>query len=288
MRVEQLGKYQLVQHLASGGMASVYLARVTGPGGFERHIVLKTLRAEGAADPSLVPMFLDEARLAASLHHRNIAQVFDVGIDNGTYFLAMEYVTPVRVEWSVGECERPVRVECSAAERELPPEVNVSPTLPHAMPRARGWVWAVVTGTLLAAGTFAWIVILPPAEPATVPHASSEPAAPIRTSPPAAAPARPSPAPVAAPAASTEITLHVTTEPVGATVVLEGVRLGTTPFTARMPFRSKPAWLKVRRRGSVATKTQVVLDRDVTWFVRLRAARSAERALRDLPGEVDQ
>ncbi|MDQ3365585.1 MAG: serine/threonine protein kinase, partial [Myxococcota bacterium] len=92
MRVEQLGKYQLVQHLASGGMASVYLARVTGPGGFERHVVLKTLRADGVADPSLVPMFLDEARLAALLHHRNIAQVFDVGSDKGTYFLAMEYV----------------------------------------------------------------------------------------------------------------------------------------------------------------------------------------------------
>ncbi|MBL9016734.1 MAG: serine/threonine protein kinase, partial [Myxococcales bacterium] len=67
MRAERLGKYQLVSHLASGGMASVYLARVSGPGGFQRHVVLKTLRTRHLADDTLVPMFLDEARLVAAL-----------------------------------------------------------------------------------------------------------------------------------------------------------------------------------------------------------------------------
>jgi serine/threonine protein kinase len=89
---ERLGKYEVVGHLATGGMASVYLARLCGLGGFERHVVLKTLRSEDVADPALVPMFLDEARVVATLHHQHIAQVFEVGEDSGTYFLAMEYV----------------------------------------------------------------------------------------------------------------------------------------------------------------------------------------------------
>ncbi len=90
--VERLGKYELLSHLATGGMASVYLARVTGLGGFERHVVLKTLRAAGLADPSFVGMFLDEARLVATLHHQHVAQVYEVGVTDGTYFLAMEYL----------------------------------------------------------------------------------------------------------------------------------------------------------------------------------------------------
>ncbi|CAN5910006.1 hypothetical protein BH11MYX3_BH11MYX3_31090 [soil metagenome] len=551
MRVEQLGKYQLIQHLASGGMASVYLARVSGPGGFERHVVLKTLRTQGLVDPSLVPMFLDEARLAASLHHQHIAQVFDVGSEDGTYYLAMEYVhgetlrlvmeaalatdrtlplgfgvtvlcaaaaglhhahercgpggaplgivhrdvTPSnlivsydgsiklidfgiakateqathtrtgfikgkvgymapeqirgypvdrrtdvfalgvlayevltlrrafagnsqfdslertvhsdlalptkvvpgfppeledvimtaleidpddrysnadqmrrdlarvaeRLDLPIGEpvvlavldtlfgsrpepwmgsaapgrgvseqsgarsvplvarpeldlargtgetdaiddddesttvpggrtsedmvtnrvetiepvaialplpapqLETPVPVEAPFAEPVAAPPVT--PSLPVARPRARGWAWALVVGTLLAAATFLSIVrIFAPAEHAAVPRVSTEPSAPPRASTPV--PVRRS-APAVAPA--TEITLHVTTEPVGATVVLDGVRLGTTPFTAKLPVRSKPAWLKVRRRGSIPTKTQVSLERDVTWSVQLRA-----------------
>ena len=92
MDVERLGRYEVVRHLAHGGMASVYLARVSGIGGFERHVVLKTLREDAIADDSLVPMFLDEARLVATLHHQHIAQVFDVGHEGNTYYLAMEYV----------------------------------------------------------------------------------------------------------------------------------------------------------------------------------------------------
>ena len=91
--VERLGRFELVSHLASGGMAKVFLARVAGLAGFERHVVLKTLRKEDIPDESYVGMFLDEARLAASLHHQHVAQVYDVGCTpDGTYFLAMEYI----------------------------------------------------------------------------------------------------------------------------------------------------------------------------------------------------
>jgi eukaryotic-like serine/threonine-protein kinase len=93
MRPERLGRYELLRHLASGGMARVYLARATGPGGFARHVVIKTIPPERRDDAQFIAMFLDEARLIATLHHQHIAQVFEVGRDDqGTYYLAMEYV----------------------------------------------------------------------------------------------------------------------------------------------------------------------------------------------------
>ena len=88
----KLGRYQIVKHLANGGMAQVLLARATGIEGFERHVVVKRIHTERAEDPVFVKMFLDEARLAAQLHHNNIVQVHDIGKERGEYFFAMEYV----------------------------------------------------------------------------------------------------------------------------------------------------------------------------------------------------
>src|SRR5689334_16685493 len=88
----KLGRYEIVKHLANGGMAQVLIARATGIEGFERHVVVKRINADHAADPAFVQMFLDEARTAAALHHNNIVQVHDIGKENGEYFFAMEYV----------------------------------------------------------------------------------------------------------------------------------------------------------------------------------------------------
>ncbi|MCE9574355.1 MAG: serine/threonine protein kinase, partial [Deltaproteobacteria bacterium] len=73
-------------------MAEIYLARATGIEGFERYVVVKRILGEHAKDKRFVSMFIDEARLAAQLHHQNIAQVYDCGQDDGTYYFAMEYV----------------------------------------------------------------------------------------------------------------------------------------------------------------------------------------------------
>jgi len=73
-------------------MAEVYLATAKGIEDFERHVVIKRIHAEQARNTGFVQMFLDEARLAASLHHHNIVQVHDIGQDNDEYFYAMEYV----------------------------------------------------------------------------------------------------------------------------------------------------------------------------------------------------
>ncbi|HEY2745690.1 MAG TPA: serine/threonine-protein kinase [Polyangia bacterium] len=86
------GKYELITHLASGGMADIFLCRARGIQGFEKLAIIKRVRQDRAFDKKTVDLFLDEARLAASLQHPNIVQVFEFGIVEGSYFLAMEYV----------------------------------------------------------------------------------------------------------------------------------------------------------------------------------------------------
>jgi eukaryotic-like serine/threonine-protein kinase len=88
----RVGRYEVITHLATGGMAQIYLARQSGLGAFERHVVLKTILRERATDQRFITMFLDEAKLAATLNHQNIAQVYEVDQADGAYFMAMEYV----------------------------------------------------------------------------------------------------------------------------------------------------------------------------------------------------
>ena len=71
-------------------MGIVHLAEARGPGGFEKLVVVKELKAELAADPVYCAMFLDEARLAARLSHRHIVQTNEVGCEAGRYFMALE------------------------------------------------------------------------------------------------------------------------------------------------------------------------------------------------------
>jgi serine/threonine protein kinase len=89
---DKLGRYELLRQIAVGGMAELYLARTQGIEGFEKLVVLKRILPQYAGHASFVDMFLHEARLAATLHHANIAQVYDIGEDEGDYFFAMEYV----------------------------------------------------------------------------------------------------------------------------------------------------------------------------------------------------
>ncbi len=87
---QAIGRYEILRPLATGGMAEIFLGRIRGIEGFQKGIVLKRLRPELAANPSFVEMFLDEARLMATLQHSNIVQVFDVGSAGGAYFFSME------------------------------------------------------------------------------------------------------------------------------------------------------------------------------------------------------
>jgi serine/threonine protein kinase len=87
-----LGRYQIDQLLARGGMGEVYLGRVTGAHDFARPVVLKLIRSELVDDERVAMMFVDEARIAAGLHHQNIVQVLDFDVFDGGAFLVTEHV----------------------------------------------------------------------------------------------------------------------------------------------------------------------------------------------------
>src|SRR5690606_1738852 len=83
------------REIASGGMATVHLARLLGPAGFARTVAIKRLHAHFAKDPEFVAMFLDEARLAATIQHPHVVSTVDVVATDGELFLVMEYVQGV-------------------------------------------------------------------------------------------------------------------------------------------------------------------------------------------------
>ena len=94
---ERVGRYELLRLLAVGGMAEIYLARVRGPEGFEKLVVVKRMLPQHTTHPQLVAMFMDEARILGRLRHPNVVQVFDAGVDHGDYFFAMEFLHGVDV-----------------------------------------------------------------------------------------------------------------------------------------------------------------------------------------------
>jgi serine/threonine protein kinase len=91
-RTKRLGKYRLIAEIGRGGMSGVYLAVAEGLAGFNKLVVVKEPRGGLTEEADLLGMFLDEARLSARLNHPNIVQTYEVGEDNGQYFIVMEYL----------------------------------------------------------------------------------------------------------------------------------------------------------------------------------------------------
>src|SRR5688500_11942376 len=120
------GKYELIRKLATGGMAEIYLARTRGTANFEKLVVIKRILPTVANDPSFVRMFLDEARLAATLRHPNIADVYEVGEEDGAPFFAMEFIH--------GQDVRAIRWAARNQKEQLP--LAVSLAIVHGMASA--------------------------------------------------------------------------------------------------------------------------------------------------------
>lgn len=89
---ESFGRYRTLRQLGRGGMATVYLAELVALGVMRRLVAVKRIHPYLVEDDDIVDMFLAEARLAGSLQHGYVAQVFDVGRDDESYWLAMEYL----------------------------------------------------------------------------------------------------------------------------------------------------------------------------------------------------
>ena len=88
----QFGKYELFERIGRGGMADVFKARIQGPAGFERVLVVKRILPHLSEDPTFTRMFIAEAKMSGRLNHANIVQVFELGSIEEEYFISMEYV----------------------------------------------------------------------------------------------------------------------------------------------------------------------------------------------------
>ncbi|MGD0835868.1 MAG: serine/threonine-protein kinase [Polyangia bacterium] len=88
----RLGPYRIVQHIATGGMAEIFLAHHQGLGDFKKELVLKVLQTRWQDKPEVVDMFLGEARLSALMDHPNIVDVYDVAHESGRHFIVMEHI----------------------------------------------------------------------------------------------------------------------------------------------------------------------------------------------------
>lgn len=87
-----IGRYELLQRLARGGMATVFLGRATGSAGFEKRVAIKVIHPFLADDPELIEMFLDEGRIASQIHSPHVVAILDLGEDRGDYYIVMELV----------------------------------------------------------------------------------------------------------------------------------------------------------------------------------------------------
>src|SRR5437762_451642 len=79
----RLGRYKLLQSLAMGGMAEIHLGSFEGAAGIAKLVAIKRIRPERAHDAAYVSMFLNEARIAATLNHPNLVQTYDSGCEGG-------------------------------------------------------------------------------------------------------------------------------------------------------------------------------------------------------------
>jgi eukaryotic-like serine/threonine-protein kinase len=86
------GKYFLTELLATGGMAEIYLGKLVGPGGFEKPLVIKQIHPRLSGHRQFVDLFVAEAKTLVSLAHGNIVPVYELGVIDDTYFIAMEYI----------------------------------------------------------------------------------------------------------------------------------------------------------------------------------------------------
>lgn len=93
-KFEQFGKYILLEKLAAGGMAEVFLARSNAASGITKFVAIKRILPQYADSQEFIDMFKDEAKIAVNLNHSNIVSIHDFGVHNSSnqFYLVMDYV----------------------------------------------------------------------------------------------------------------------------------------------------------------------------------------------------
>jgi serine/threonine-protein kinase len=133
--IGQLGRYRLIKSLGAGGMAEAFKATYSGPGGFERTVVVKRILPANGGDPEFLRMFTAEAKILGMLHHPNVVQAYDFGESDGALFLVLEYVDGP----SLGRLLKGLR----AAKRRIP--LAIAAHFAHEVCRALDYVHGLRT-----------------------------------------------------------------------------------------------------------------------------------------------
>lgn len=108
--LRRLGKYELIARIAAGGMAEVYLARLRGPMNFQKAVVVKVIHPHLASQEEFLRMLLDEARLSALIKHPRVVDIYELGCEEGVYFIAMEFIAgqPLTAVMGAGIAGHPI------------------------------------------------------------------------------------------------------------------------------------------------------------------------------------
>lgn len=105
-QVELFGKYILLEKLAAGGMAEVYLAKSTGANGVSKFLAIKRILPQFSENREFIEMFKEEAKIAVNLNHSNVVSIFDFGIEKNQFFLVMEHVEGRNLRQIINELKK--------------------------------------------------------------------------------------------------------------------------------------------------------------------------------------
>lgn len=104
--IEQFGKYLLLEKIAAGGMAEVYLAKSTGVTGLNKFFAIKRILPQFSSNEDFVAMFKEEANVAINLNHSNVVSIFDFGVERNQFYLVMDYVEGRNLRQIINELKK--------------------------------------------------------------------------------------------------------------------------------------------------------------------------------------
>lgn len=103
---EKFGKYILLEKLAAGGMAEVYLAKSAGANGVNKFVAIKRILPQFSNNPEFIDMFQEEAKVSVNLNHSNVVSIYDFGIEKGQFFIVMEFVEGRNLRQIINELKK--------------------------------------------------------------------------------------------------------------------------------------------------------------------------------------
>jgi serine/threonine protein kinase len=106
IKYEQFGKYLLLEKVAAGGMAEIYLAKSAAANGLNKFVAIKRILPQFSNNEDFVSMFKEEAKVCINLNHSNVVSIFDFGIENGQFFLVMDFVEGRNLRQIINELKR--------------------------------------------------------------------------------------------------------------------------------------------------------------------------------------